>query len=797
MDIVNFPGIIAEHGLLNSGDVNLAKDLILIGKQMGPQRDGTQYENMAITVAQFANIVSGGGNETLAQTLVLGNVTGGTNIIFSGTDFAIFQSGAFSGRLSRLPLTGNHAWNLPNKSGTIALLSDIPAPTPPQSLSSVLAVGNTTGPINISIDSGQGITFNQGFPSVLLSSPNTASRVWSLPDNSGTIALLSDIPAPDITLYSGNSVIGTNRVATLTDNLTFNAPNGTINNQFGIGADPMGWGQGGILNYSTDLAANIEGWGGLFDSSSTGDPYWLLEVYDTGSDAAGFFAGYSIAQTLPYSSLYYFDGAGGTYKGFEANNFGEQLYSQRLGLVTTGLTAADRVLFVSNAGGYIKATTYADLATQLAIPTLYSADSTIASATRNVTINTTLNFLHGAAGVNGSFQLQSGGYVKNTGNASVNNYFEYNHNTGTFKTNSDTHTTTGFRATRIGTLGNPTAEFSLMAGSNGNCYLDLAPTVPIFFFLTNNTATVAGSIYGANGHWGLGGFADFGAKVTVTGMGSTSATNGQFWKNSLGAELMRFTDAGGLAIGINSLTGGFANAEKLRVEATVSTDYTNTVVFNQTYSNTVNNGNTASTVTTQLYKATAFNTGEMKAQFTLARNDGSGSMNFMYGTESMVWAIGAANIGSAFAYSARVQVRDGVITNLGGLDISYQENNAPAVVTNMIGVLVRTPVNVAGITVTNTYGMLIQPNAIGVNNYGFVSSSQATNGFGTLTPSLNALSDFSTTSKAPIKLGGGMTSAQASALTAEDSMVVYVTDTNGTFISVGFWGRENGAWIKL
>jgi len=69
MDIVNFPGIIAEHGLLSSAQVDLAKDLILIGKKMGVQRDGTQYENMAITVAQFANLIGGGGNQTLAQTL--------------------------------------------------------------------------------------------------------------------------------------------------------------------------------------------------------------------------------------------------------------------------------------------------------------------------------------------------------------------------------------------------------------------------------------------------------------------------------------------------------------------------------------------------------------------------------------------------------------------------------------------------------------------------------------------------------------------------------------------------------
>jgi len=42
-----------------------------------------------------------------------------------------------------------------------------------------------------------------------------------------------------------------------------------------------------------------------------------------------------------------------------------------------------------------------------------------------------------------------------------------------------------------------------------------------------------------------------------------------------------------------------------------------------------------------------------------------------------------------------------------------------------------------------------------------------------------------------------MTAAQASAITAVNSLMVYVTSTNGTFTSVGFWGYEAGAWVKL
>lgn len=42
-----------------------------------------------------------------------------------------------------------------------------------------------------------------------------------------------------------------------------------------------------------------------------------------------------------------------------------------------------------------------------------------------------------------------------------------------------------------------------------------------------------------------------------------------------------------------------------------------------------------------------------------------------------------------------------------------------------------------------------------------------------------------------------MTSTQASAITGVDGLTLYVTDTNGTFTSVGFWGYENAAWTKL
>lgn len=41
------------------------------------------------------------------------------------------------------------------------------------------------------------------------------------------------------------------------------------------------------------------------------------------------------------------------------------------------------------------------------------------------------------------------------------------------------------------------------------------------------------------------------------------------------------------------------------------------------------------------------------------------------------------------------------------------------------------------------------------------------------------------------------TATDASALTVTDATLIYVTTTNGTFTSVGFWGVQAGVWVKL
>lgn len=214
------------------------------------------------------------------------------------------------------------------------------------------------------------------------------------------------------------------------------------------------------------------------------------------------------------------------------------------------------------------------------------------------------------------------------------------------------------------------------------------------------------------------------ARLHVRSTGTTDSTTNQIWQNGTPTEIARMTDGGGLAIGINSLAGGFANANRLRVDSTVSADYTNSVVFDQTYNNTSNNTNTANTFICRIYKPSSFNVTYLQSSAYQTRNDGVGSISYMYGTESAIYNLGNATISNAFAYSARIQYQNGNINLLGGLDVSFQEN-VSGTVANMVGVLVRTPVNVTSPTVTNTYGVYLQSNTIGANNYGFYQDGTA------------------------------------------------------------------------
>ncbi|HYO22729.1 MAG TPA: hypothetical protein VER36_10010 [Flavisolibacter sp.] len=69
-------------------------------------------------------------------------------------------------------------------------------------------------------------------------------------------------------------------------------------------------------------------------------------------------------------------------------------------------------------------------------------------------------------------------------------------------------------------------------------------------------------------------------------------------------------------------------------------------------------------------------------------------------------------------------------------------------------------------------------------------------GIGTSSPNASASLDISSTTKG--LLPPRMTAAQASAISSPaEGLMVYVTDTNGTFTAKGWWGYNGSAWEKL
>lgn len=65
MDVINFPGVIERFGLLTAAQIDQVNDLLVIGKKVNNLRDGSQYEEMAMTVAEFITLAGGGGLQSV------------------------------------------------------------------------------------------------------------------------------------------------------------------------------------------------------------------------------------------------------------------------------------------------------------------------------------------------------------------------------------------------------------------------------------------------------------------------------------------------------------------------------------------------------------------------------------------------------------------------------------------------------------------------------------------------------------------------------------------------------------
>ncbi len=185
------------------------------------------FQNATGIIALLGDIPA---TETWAATLTAGAASGGTSPSLTSGDNLLYNVGS-GGSLASLSTTGVRTWSLPDATGTIALTSDLIPDD--QTLSEVLGFGNTTGANDIDITEGQSIVYNTAaggpFTGNFSGPTLTAGRTWTLPDNTGTIALTSDIVAASLaaTLTVGNTSGGTGITMTTTDAITFGS-NGNI-----------------------------------------------------------------------------------------------------------------------------------------------------------------------------------------------------------------------------------------------------------------------------------------------------------------------------------------------------------------------------------------------------------------------------------------------------------------------------------------------------------------------------------------------------------------------------------------
>lgn len=143
------------------------------------------------TLAWVAELSNGGtgGVPTLQNVLDNGNTATDT-IILTLQPYTFNISGRL-GKLFATNITANRNWQLPDNSGTIALVSDIPGvPT----LDQVTTAGNTSFSDIILENSLLEFVSPVLWVGQLIGGQATGNQTWTLPDKTGTIALLSDIP---------------------------------------------------------------------------------------------------------------------------------------------------------------------------------------------------------------------------------------------------------------------------------------------------------------------------------------------------------------------------------------------------------------------------------------------------------------------------------------------------------------------------------------------------------------------------------------------------------------------------
>ena len=150
---------------------------------IGTVLSGTPQINLGLDSS--GNVVSGTTGNTLQEVLVNGNTSGGNNIVMSEGDDLVFRYSTFNNFINTNVLNANRNILFPDKSGTVALLSDITQFT-----------GNTSGDCitDLYVTNLYGcspITVNDSIQSVTSSATGTTSLSYGFQNNANGLYSIS------------------------------------------------------------------------------------------------------------------------------------------------------------------------------------------------------------------------------------------------------------------------------------------------------------------------------------------------------------------------------------------------------------------------------------------------------------------------------------------------------------------------------------------------------------------------------------------------------------------------------
>jgi hypothetical protein len=275
-------------------------------------------------------------------------------------------------------------------------------------------------------------------------------------------------------------------------------------------------------------------------------------------------------------------------------------------------------------------------------------------------------------------------------------------------------------------------------------------------------------------------------QTTIQGAGSTSATTSLLVENSGGIDLFKIDDSGGFALGFGATYTDSNNVSIGSGAEATGSSYSVAIGRNSTARNN---------------SSIAIGSGSIAIGADYGIAIGGQAYAQSLGSICLGISTDASTYAMALGYAAQA-------TNSTTLAIGYKASSSGLYSTSIGGKQTKVTASYSIFLSASSTAKTLSTSgvfAVNLNNANNVLqigqstdsyySGSGSFGFGTTSPSSSAVVDFTSTTKGVLM--PRMTAAQGSAITGVDGLMIYVTDTDATFTSVGFWGYESGSWVKL